>query len=475
MPEIFINGEAVEARDGQTVLEVALASGHYIPHLCWHKELSVAGNCRLCIVQVEGRSWTEIACNLPITPGMRVETDSELVREQRKATMQFITLNHPVDCGICDKAGECTLQDYHYAYNGSSSISIEQKVRNTKLHELSSRILLDNERCVVCTRCVRFTEEVSGSNALGVLSRGDESTVRASADGAFEHDHYSDNVIDICPVGALLSRDFLHKVRVWYLQATPSVCPGCERGCSIDLWHRKPEWHVRSLDRTQNTAIARVTPRDNPAVNGPWICNTGRDIARILERTRAVGPMLKGRAVEHAEAVAEARRLIGAAKRPVALVSSWASNEELAAFSAHLAARFGVAVKVDRLPEAGEPVEDALLIRADKNPNIAGARAVFEAVDAGIAEDTDLVLVWGEGCDFTRLPRQAKTIYLNAWLDHANGWADVFFATSIQTERSGHYTNFEGTVSAFSACFPKRAGAVDAEALFAELGAGLPA
>jgi len=287
MPEIFINGQPVQAENDETVLQAALRNGYFIPYFCWHKSLSIHGNCRICGVQPEGKNWVEIACNMPVAKGMRVLTDSDLVREHRKATLQFITLNHPVDCGICDKAGECTLQDYHYEYNGERSISIDAKVRSTKYVELSSRIVLDNERCILCTRCVRFTREISKSNALGVKQRGDESLVRASEDGAFEGDAYSDNVVDLCPVGALLSRSFLQKARVWYLKPTPSVCPGCARGCTVNLWHRKPEWKLRALDARQNLSIARVTPLENPAVNGPWICNKGRDLAQIFERARA--------------------------------------------------------------------------------------------------------------------------------------------------------------------------------------------
>ena len=181
----------------------------------------------------------EIACNMPVSEGLRILTDSEPVKAYRKELMQLVTLNHPVDCGICDKAGECTLQDYHYKYNGSPSVSHEPKVRSTKFHPLSERIVLDNERCILCSRCVRFTREISKSNALGITQRGDTSLVRAAEDHPLDDDPYSDNVIDICPVGALLSRPFLYKARVWYLEPTPSVCPGCARGCTIQIWHRK--------------------------------------------------------------------------------------------------------------------------------------------------------------------------------------------------------------------------------------------
>jgi NADH-quinone oxidoreductase subunit G len=472
MPRLTIDGREIEAAAGQTVMEAATAAGIFIPYFCWHPRLSVPGNCRICVVGVEdkGGEWVEIACNMPVTEGMVVFTNSEKVRARRKATMQFITLNHPVDCGICDKAGECTLQDYHYEYNGERSVSRDAKVHATKHHDLSSRIVLDNERCIQCTRCVRFTREVSGSNGLGMQNRADHSLVRAVEDGSFERDAYSDNVIDICPVGALLSRSFLHKARVWYLKPTPSVCPGCSRGCTVNLWHRRPEWRLRAPGmRAQNEQIDRVTPLENEAVNGPWICNKGRDLARILGRARAEVPMLKGRPADLAGAVAQARSLIAAARRPVAVVSSWGSNEELAAFKAAFGTRLAAFVKADHQPEPGEVVEDALLIRADKNPNAAGARALFGDAPPAIPRDADLVLVWGEGLDFGLIPPQARIVYLNAWLQPENGHADVFIPTSIQTERDGHYTNFAGVTSAFAKCFEKLPGAADAEALFPAL------
>ena len=473
MPQIFIDGQPFDASLEHTVMQVADANGIYIPRLCWHPKLSIAGNCRLCVVQVEGRSWVEISCNMPVSENLRVQTDTELVRAHRKAILQFLTLNHPVDCGICDKAGECTLQDYHVAYNGEASVSREPKVEITKFYSLSSRITLDNERCVLCTRCVRFTHEVSKSHALGVQDRGDYSVIRPSqGPGAspLEHDAYSDNIIDLCPVGALLSKDFLYKDRVWYLKATPSVCPGCERGCNIDVWHRKPEWALRSLDARHNTAIARVTPRDNPAVNGPWVCNKARDLAQILERPRAHAPMARGREVPFDEALVQARALIAKARRPVALVSSWGSNEELQAFKVAFGERFACFVKADHQPADGEVVADELLIRADKNPNGHTARALFGSAPVAFAPDTDLVLVWGEGADFAALPRGVPVIFLNAYLAPENGHADVFFPISVMTEQRGHFSNFEGVTSAFERCFAKPPGVLDAQGLFEALG-----
>ncbi|MFO1490527.1 MAG: 2Fe-2S iron-sulfur cluster-binding protein [Kiritimatiellia bacterium] len=469
MPQIFINGTPVQADASQTVLQAALANGFFIPYFCWHPQLSIAGNCRMCTIQIEGRSWVEIACNTPVSEGLRVLTDSDLVRENRKATMQFITLNHPVDCGICDKSGECTLQDYHFKYNGSPSISTEPKVRLTKFYDLGRRIVLDNERCILCSRCVRFTHEISKSKALGILDRGDVSVVRPSSEHALDADPYSDNVIDICPVGALLSRDFLYKSRVWYLKPTPSVCPGCSRGCTVNLWHRKPEWRLNALDPKQNTSIARVTPLENPRVNGPWICNKGRDLAKIFERPRAVQPMLKGRAADIDIVVGEARALLKAARHPVALVSSWGSNEELDAFQRHLGTSFTTFVKQDAQPVPGEVVQDEILIQADKNPNTTRARELFGTAQTVFPAGTDLVLVWGEGFDFNLLPRGAAVIFLASYLLPENGFADAFLPVSIQTERDGGYTNFQGVVGTFKACFPKAAGVSDAETIFAAL------
>jgi NADH-quinone oxidoreductase subunit G len=474
MPEIFINGHSIQAERGHSVLQAALAHGFYIPYFCWHPKLSVAGNCRICCVQVEGRSWVEIACNMPVAEGLRVLTDSDTVKEYRKSIMHLMTLNHPVDCGICDKAGECKLQDYHYKYNGAPSISRDAKVRSTKFHPLSERIVLDNERCILCSRCVRFTSEISKSNALGIIQRGDASLVRAAEDRPLDADPYSDNIIDLCPVGALLSRQFLYKARVWYLKPTPSVCPGCARGCTVQIWHRKQEWKLNALDSRQNVSIERVTPLENPHVNGPWICNKGRDLAQIFERPRATQAMQKGRPVDLPSAIESARHLIESAGHPVALVSSWGSNEELGALKHALPGRFAAFTKHDWTPQPGERLDDDLLIRADKNPNTATACALFPRQDDGasaIAEDTDLVLVWGEGFDFARIPVGAKIIFLNAYLQPENGHADVFIPISIQTERRGHYTNFQGAVSAFEPCFAKAASVADAETLFAAIAA----
>jgi len=474
MPRIYIDGRPIDAKAGQTVIEAARDHGIDIPAFCWHPKLSVSGSCRVCAVQVEGRSWVEISCNMPVAEDLRVLTDTDLVRAYRKSILELTTLNHPVDCGICDKAGECTLQDYHYEHNGQPSNSRDVKGTATKFHHLSDRITLDNERCILCSRCVRFTHEVSKTKSLGFIQRSDDSLIRASEDGAFERDAYSENVVDLCPVGALQSRAFLYKSRVWYLEPTRSVCPGCSRGCNVNLWHRKKEWRLKALDPAKNVSIERVTPIENPAVNGPWICNKARDLPLFFGRPRATTALVAGAPAATTVAIEAARRFIAGAHHTVALVSSAASNEELDAFARALGKKFTARVKRDWMAVPGEVVEDNFLIRADKNPNGTGARARFEQNDDGappIVPGTELVLVWGEGFDFGRVPRGARVIALDAFARPEHAGVDVFIPISLQTERAGTYTNFEGVVSAFEPCFPKPAAAVHAEDLFALLAA----
>lgn len=477
--DFFINGTPCTAYDGETVIQAARRAGVSIPHFCWHPNLSVPGNCRICMVEVEsdnGDPWFDIGCNMPVTAGMRVLTESDTVKKLRRDTMQFITLNHPVDCGICNKSGECLLQDYHYEHNGRPSLSIDRKNHATKFYPLSDRIMLDNERCIMCTRCVRFTHEVSKTHALGAVHRGDHSLIRPAENADFNEDVYSDNVIDICPVGALLSRENLDHARVWYTKATPSVCPGCARGCSIDVWHRKPEWALKALDPSLNARIERVTPRENAEVNGPWICNKGRDLARIWERPRATMALVGGTPAALDEAVERASQLMAEAARGVVLVSSWGSNEELASLhevlTGRLASRFTARVKPDHVPQPGELLEDDILIMADKNPNRRAALALFPALEGEVAAavaDADLVLVWGEGVTDADLPAGARVVRLGSYQYETALRADVFLPISIQTERYGHYTNAQGVVTAFSSCFAPKGDVVHAEGLFQAL------
>ena len=299
-------------------------------------------------------------------------------QKAREDVLQFILLNHPVDCGICDKAGECKLQDYQHKYGPAESISRDAKHHKRKLHDLGPRITLDNERCILCSRCVRFTREISGSNALGIIERGTHSYVEATTPGEFD-DAYSDNVIDLCPTGALLSREFLYQCRVWFLQPVRSVCTGCERGCSVKSWRRSS---VRQQHMPGAAARQRGLPHDRLRERRdqrPLALQQGLRPAQVdgaCARAAAAGRRPGG--LPWVPRSTEAKRLLAAAQHPAVLVSSHASNEELDVLKSLLGS-VPTYVHRDWLPVAGEVVEDALLIKADKNPNRAASRNVSAA------------------------------------------------------------------------------------------------
>jgi len=453
--QVRIDGAVIDAKQGETLLQAALRNGIDIPYFCYHPALSIAGNCRMCLVKIEGVSKLMPSCNVSVAANMKVDTASADVQRARRDVMQFLMLNHPVDCGICDKAGECRLQDHQYAYGSARSPSSEPKHHKRKLYDLTPRIQLDNERCILCSRCVRFTKEVSRSNLLGIVERGGHAYIERNEDADLA-DPYSDNVIGLCPTGALLSRDFLYKSRVWYLEPVRSVCTGCARGCSVSLWRRKKEWRLRVLGDDANRAIYRVTALDNPDINGPWICNKGFDLHKTAARERALTPMIGGAAATLDEALAAAQRLLAQSQRPAALVSSQASSEELAAFEAALGGRVKVYTREDCVPAPGEVIEDDFLIKADKNPNGYAVRARFGSVPL-TAPDVlahDLFIVWGEWADYASLGK-ATVIHLTAYLPPRAPHPDVHVPLSTWVERDGTFVNFEGKRNRFEKVFDK--------------------
>lgn len=469
MIELKIDNRIVEANEGETVLQAALRNGIEIPHFCYHPCLSIAGNCRICLVKVNGRPKLMPSCNLAVTHGMEIETDTDDVIAARQAVMQFITLNHPGECGICDKAGECRLQDYHVRYGEPESISLEPKSKKPKFYEISPRILLDSERCILCSRCVRFTKEISGTHQLGIVERGNHSRLERLESMPMD-DPYSDNIIGLCPVGALLSRDFLYQSRVWYLEPVRSVCTGCSRCCSVKVWRRNRHWHLRSLGEEMNRKVYRVTPMENREINGPWICNKGFDLHKFMGRRRLLQPMINGSVATVEEALAEAWKLLESAKKPAALVSAHASNEELAAFKEALGTRITVYAREDYRPEAGEIVEDNILIRSDKNPNSHGFQAMFGDLPWTAGNGHDLVLVWGDNADYASVGN-ARVIHLASFDTPQERDADVLIPISTTFERSGSFTNFEGKVNRFSKVFEKPGLVQHAGDLFGRLGA----
>ena len=305
MPKIKLNGKEIETPPGEKLLKVCLDQGAFVPHYCWHPGLQPAGNCRMCLVKVSNSRKLEVSCMYPVADAMEVTTEGPEVDAGRKAVLEYMLINHPLDCPICDKAGECDLQDYTYKYRGGVSRFDEDKeIKHTK--DLGPNIRIWGNRCIVCTRCVRFCEEVAGTGELCVVNRGDRSVVDVFP-GVPIDNPLALNVVDICPVGALIDKNFMYQARVWFTKKTESICASCSRGCSVDV-------------TTMDNEIKRLQPRPNAEVNQYWMCDEGRlnhrYVASERRLTRGTGSA--------AEIAGEGRRL-----RFAGVLSTYATIEEM--------------------------------------------------------------------------------------------------------------------------------------------------
>ena len=363
--KIIVNGREVVTTKGTTVIKAAADAGVAIPHYCYHPKLSIAGNCRMCLIEIEKMPKLQIACNTQVAEGMSVLTESPKVLAVRKAVLEFLLINHPVDCPICDQAGECQLQNYYMEHNREESRFEVGKVHDRKKTIFGPNVIFDGERCIKCTRCVRFCQEITKTDELAVIDRGDHSTI-ALFDDAVLDNPLSANVVDICPVGALTDRDFRFKVRVWYLDKTPSVCPGCSTGCNI------------SVEAYQNK-IARFKPRVNEAVNSHWICDEGRycfhDLAGgerlTMPMIRQEGGLVPTTWEQALQAVCTG---LGAAQPLAAILSGRNTNEEAFLF-AKLIKRIAADAALEVFYQERELNEtQKILMSPDRSPNFHGAR-----------------------------------------------------------------------------------------------------
>jgi NADH-quinone oxidoreductase subunit G len=380
MPTLKINGVEVTVPTPMSILEAAKTLGIEVPHYCYHPGLSVVGQCRLCQVEVERMPKLATACNTMVADGMVVWTHSAKVEKARRSVLEFYLLNHPLDCPVCDKGGECPLQDLTLKYGPGESRFTEEKVQRVKHKVLGPHIVFDAERCILCTRCVRFCQEIPKTGELGVFSRGDRSEINLFP-GKILDNAYSGNVIDLCPVGALTSRQYRFQSRPWDLvRHTDSVCPLCSNGCNVIL-------DVRHRQRGEE--LLRILPRENPAVNRWWMCDEGRftfgylsDPARLRVPTWREGdrPVAMG-FDDLLLRLARAVRRIVEADGPEAVgcvASSRLTNEEL-----FLIRRFFRDIlRTPHLDFRVRPVqfqtsdasEDGFLRRSDKTANSRGAR-----------------------------------------------------------------------------------------------------
>ena len=378
MPKITIDGKTIEMPKGSTILQAAQALGIYIPRYCYHPSLSVSGTCRMCAVEVQNAPKLQIACATEISDGMIVRTDTDAVKKARKDILEFLLINHPVDCPICDQAGECSLQDYYMAYGlHKSRIALEDKVRRSKHRSAGKYLVLDNERCILCTRCVRFCDEVTKTGELTVSGRNDASFIDIKEGKSLDND-YSLNIAELCPVGAFTSRDFRFKQRVWFLKKVRSVCTGCAAGCNIETHYN------------ENT-VYRLMPSPNPETN-TWLCDRGRMTYKALQAgDRLRKGLVKKGSMELEPAIRQAAHLMDEAARKTGpesvavLGSPYLSIEDNLAL-AELAA---TALKtpnlcLDFFCEQG--VKDGILINKDLTPNANGLmrlKARYTGLDQG--------------------------------------------------------------------------------------------
>ena len=384
---VQIDGVWHQFPKGTRVIEACEQAGSYVPRYCYHKKLSSPGNCRMCLIEMgfprlgpdrkpelgpDGKpivNWIprpQISCAQDVSEGMAVRTNSPLVKECQRGVMEFLLINHPLDCPICDQAGECRLQEFSVDFGNSKSRFLENKVKKPKNVVLGPRVTLDDERCILCSRCIRFCQEIAHDDVLGFVDRGSYTVLTAHPGKRLEN-NYSLNTVDICPVGALTSTDFRFKMRVWFLKETKSICTSCATGCN-------------TIIGTREDVIYRQTPRENDHVNSSWMCDYGRLNFKYLEaENRLLEPQIRSEgnliAVDWPMAIAEAaRQLKQFAVHEIGIIASGRMTNEELWLTSQLARSLGVQW-IDIVPRR-EPGDD-ILLSEDRNPNTNGARLIL--------------------------------------------------------------------------------------------------
>jgi len=456
MPNINLDGKIIEFKPGQTIIEAARDHGIEIPHFCWHPELSVSGNCRICLVEVEKMPKLVIACSTLASEGMVVHTKNEKVIAAQNAVMEFLLINHPLDCPICDEAGECKLQDYAYKYGVGESRFVEEKVHKDKRVALGPRVMFDGERCISCSRCIRFCDEIAKDPELTFVKRGDRVTI-VTYPGEEMDNPYSMNTIDICPVGALTSRDFRFKARVWDMSSTNSICTGCSRGCNTEIWVR-------------NNEILRLTPRHNEEVNSYWMCDHGRlnTFKFVNAESRINSPQLRkdGQLIEKSwdEAVNETvSKFKSFTKEQIAVIgSAYATCEDN-----YIIAKFAKTVlgtgNLDFIRHIDPSFADDILRTEDLTPNSLGAELVgvqpsksgldIQGILTSIKEKKIKALYLIEDDIVEAFPEFENAIAgLEFFVVHSTNQnkstalADVIFPAAVFAEKNGTFVNVSGVV-----------------------------
>ncbi len=444
MVTLTIEGREVIVPPGTNLIEAAKTAGVLIPHYCYHPSLPVAGVCRMCLVEVEKFPKLAPACATTVGEGQVVHVHSEKAREARKGVLEFLLINHPLDCPICDQAGECELQDYTFAEGRKDSRYMEPK-RFNPMEDFGGDVLYVPNRCILCTRCVRFMDVVAKDSVLNVSERGDRAYIGKFEGSDLTHP-WASNVVDLCPVGALLSKDFLNKARAWELDRAASICPSCSQGCSVTL-------------ETRDNVVVRIRPRPNAAVNQHFACDVGRLNYRwINRRDRLEFPQARLAddlvTTTWSEGIAAAATLLTSGRRVTVLASPGLSNETLfmlGRLSTHVGAN--AVMIVPRGPEAPLLGVKDLSLRVERAANHTGAE-LFGFTDvssplAGLGAN-DVLLVADAVATMPAVPDGVRVIVIGTVLDDA-----LRAATSVAlpicnfAEEDGTFTNLRGRVQRY--------------------------
>jgi NADH-quinone oxidoreductase subunit G len=438
---LTIEGRPVAVPAGTSILEAAKLAGVLVPHYCYHPGLPVAGVCRMCLVEIEKMPKLAPSCATTVSEGQVVYVHSEKALEARKSVLEFLLINHPLDCPICDQSGECELQDYTFAEGRQDSRYREPK-RFNPVEDFGGDVMYVGNRCILCTRCVRFMDDVHEKPVLNVSERGDRAHIGIAFD-ADMNQPWGGNVVDLCPVGALLSKDFLNKARAWELDRTASVCPGCSQGCNTTI-------------ETRDNTVMRWKPRSNDDVNKYFMCDEGRLDYRWTNRPdRLIEPLVDGKLVDWSTAVAAAAKHMESG--PVRIVASpRLSNEAMGLLKAVAGRRTAeVHYTVPQGAEAPLPGVKDLSLRADRAPNAMGAELLgFKRADnplAGLAMGDVLVLVDVELAEYSvaDINKASAIIVIGTTLPVPVTTPAVVLPIANFTEEDGTWTNLRGRVQRF--------------------------
>lgn len=456
MPKIIIDGKEIEVEEGTTVFEAARRNGIQIPHFCYHPKLSIAGNCRMCLVNIEKIPKPAISCDTRVMEGMVVHTKTEEVQNLQKAVLEFILVNHPIDCPVCDQAGECRLQEYYMDYTMTDSEFREEKVKKPKKVELGPNVILDDERCILCSRCIRFCDEITKTSELCFINRGDRSTL-TTFPGKKLDNKYSLNTVDICPVGALTSKPFRFQKRVWFLKSTPSICTGCATGCNIFIDHHDGK-------------VWRYKTRENEEVNECWTCDEGRLSYPWINENRLIRPRLRRDGQQDyctiPEALTEIHQAIEkmGAEDLLFIGSAYESNENNMALK-----KLGLSLGVENfqysLNEIPNASSDDFLIDKDKNPNRAGVEHLGFREFSGGGQLKVVFALESLSPGHLEKIREEEPVLFILLASHESPSveaADVVLPVSTFAEQRGSFTNRHRRVQKFDAALRPRGMALPA-------------